>query len=125
MKASFSSPRLEEVLAERDPPWRENGRHFINSVATLLERLLEYRGLLKVGRAVDSTPPYGVRNWNFEFGPLFQSECSSSQHMSCIASLIHFYRSESNRQELYLRYVHKLYDLHIQVLKNPTNAGHE
>ncbi len=34
--------------------------------------------------------------------------------MSCIASLVHFYRSESNRQELYLRYVHKLYDLHVQ-----------
>ena len=35
--------------------------------------------------------------------------------MSCIASLLHLYRSEPNRRELFLRYVHKLYDLHVQV----------
>ncbi len=36
--------------------------------------------------------------------------------MSCVAGLIQFYRSEcdSGRRDLFLRYVHRLYDLHVK-----------
>ena len=35
-------------MEERDPKWKESGKAFIESVTTLLERLLDYRNALQV-----------------------------------------------------------------------------
>jgi hypothetical protein len=40
--------RLSTILDEREPVWKESGRIFIESVTTLLERLLDYRNALQV-----------------------------------------------------------------------------
>ena len=42
--------------------------------------------------------------------------------MSCIVNLLNFYKSESNRVELYQRYIYKLHDLHIPA-ENFVEAG--
>ena len=41
-------PRLSAILDEREPAWKESGKNFIESVTTLLERLLDYRNALQV-----------------------------------------------------------------------------
>ncbi len=33
--------------------------------------------------------------------------------MSCIVNLLNFYKCEPNREEMFLRYVYKLHDLHL------------
>ena len=40
--------RLSAILDEREPAWKESGKNFIESVTTLLERLLDYRNALQV-----------------------------------------------------------------------------
>lgn len=35
------------------------------------------------------------------------------KHMSCTVNLLRFYKEDINRSEMYLRYIHKLCDLHI------------
>eukprot|EP00095_Tigriopus_kingsejongensis_P008592 maker-scaffold1083_size63694-snap-gene-0.15 protein:Tk08592 transcript:maker-scaffold1083_size63694-snap-gene-0.15-mRNA-1 annotation:"dedicator of cytokinesis protein 3 isoform x2" len=79
---------LRDVLEERDPTWKDNGKSFIESVTTLLERLLDYRNAL-------------------------QSDDSREKEMSCIVNLLQFYKAEPNRVELFLRYIYKLHDLHL------------
>jgi hypothetical protein len=39
-----------ENINERDPIWRESGKAFIESVTKLLERLLDYREVVKVNK---------------------------------------------------------------------------
>ena len=109
------------MLEERDPAWRESGRQFIASVSTLLERLLEYKSILKVHQlclrpCLSSLPAQFAYSINRPFLPAQTEHHSPSHHMSCIAGLIQFYRPEcdSGRRELFLRYVHRLYDLHVK-----------
>ncbi|XP_045606392.1 dedicator of cytokinesis protein 3 isoform X3 [Procambarus clarkii] len=83
---------LSAVLLERvrsnDPVWRESGTAFINSVTRLLERLLDYRNVM-------------------------QGDENCDKRMSCTVNLLNFYKNEINRQEMYIRYIYKLHDLHV------------
>lgn len=68
---------LENVEAE-NPPWRETGISFINSVTQLLERLLDYRSCM-------------------------QGDENRDKRMTCTVNLLNFYKIEINRKEMYLR----------------------
>lgn len=68
---------LENVEAE-NPPWRETGIAFINSVTQLLERLLDYRSCM-------------------------QGDENRDKRMTCTVNLLNFYKIEINRKEMYLR----------------------
>ncbi|CAL4062202.1 unnamed protein product, partial [Meganyctiphanes norvegica] len=78
---------LEHVRSD-DPVWRESGTAFINSVTRLLERLLDYRNVM-------------------------QGDENCDKRMSCTVNLLNFYKNEINREEMYIRYIYKLHDLHI------------
>uniref|UniRef100_A0A8C4M0S0 Dedicator of cytokinesis 3 n=1 Tax=Equus asinus asinus TaxID=83772 RepID=A0A8C4M0S0_EQUAS len=78
---------LEKVEQET---WRETGISFVTSVTRLMERLLDYRYLLK-------------HLWH----PL--------SSLCVFRSLLqNFYKSEINKEEMYIRYIHKLCDMHLQ-----------
>ncbi|KAB7505734.1 Dedicator of cytokinesis protein 1 [Armadillidium nasatum] len=74
------------------------GMHFVDTIGTLMEKLLQYRTIMN---APDHSPEI---------------------RMSCTVSLLDFY-SKINRKELYLRYVYKLFDLHCEC-DNYTEAGY-
>ncbi|XP_017782334.1 PREDICTED: dedicator of cytokinesis protein 1 isoform X3 [Nicrophorus vespilloides] len=65
----------------------ERGVIFVTVVTSLMERLLQYRNII--------------------------DDENKENRMICIVNLLDFY-SEINRKEMYIRYVHKLYDLHLQ-----------
>ncbi|CAN7981546.1 unnamed protein product, partial [Ixodes pacificus] len=92
---------LQHVLLEKvrcnEPVWKENGVSFISSITRLLERLLDYRNVVE-----------GAEN--------------RDKRMSCTVNLLKFYRSEIQRQEMYVRYVYKLCDLHLPA-ENFTEAA--
>ena len=73
------------------------GSIFISSVSTLLERLLDYRDTL-------------------------QGDNNRDKRMTCTANLLKFYKDDITRQELYIRYVYKLHNLHLQA-HNFAEAG--
>ncbi|XP_037792049.1 dedicator of cytokinesis protein 4-like [Penaeus monodon] len=83
----FNTILLERVRSN-DPVWRESGTAFINSVTRLLERLLDYRSVM-------------------------QGDENCDKRMSCTVNLLNFYKNEINRQEMYIRYIYKLHDLHL------------
>ncbi|XP_066947355.1 dedicator of cytokinesis protein 3 isoform X4 [Macrobrachium rosenbergii] len=83
----FNTILLERVRSN-DPVWRESGTAFINSVTRLLERLLDYRNVM-------------------------QGDENCDKRMSCTVNLLNFYKNEINRQEMYIRYIYKLHDLHL------------
>ncbi|KAK8389640.1 hypothetical protein O3P69_008971 [Scylla paramamosain] len=83
----LSAVLLEKVRSD-DPVWRESGTAFINSVTRLLERLLDYRNVM-------------------------QGDENCDKRMSCTVNLLNFYKNEINRQEMYIRYIYKLHDLHV------------
>lgn len=87
---------LERLEAE-NPKWCEAGKMFISSVSKLLERLLDYRNVM-------------------------QGDENRDKRMSCTVNLLNFYKNEIDRKEMYLRYIYKLYDLHLQA-ENYTEAG--
>ncbi|XP_032308496.1 dedicator of cytokinesis protein 3 isoform X1 [Drosophila ananassae] len=87
---------LEKVKVE-NPNWKEAGIAFIGSVTRLLERLLDYRSVM-------------------------QGEENRDKRMTCTVNLLNFYKNEINRKEMYLRYIYKLHDLHLQA-ENYTEAG--
>lgn len=66
---------------------RYEGECFVTIVTRLLERLLEYRCII--------------------------NDESKENRMACTVSLLQFY-SEVNRKEMYIRYVNKLCDLHME-----------
>lgn len=66
---------------------RDEGERFVNIVTRLLQRLLEYR--------------YNI------------NDESKENRMACTVSLLQFY-SEVDRKEMYIRYVNKLCDLHLE-----------
>eukprot|EP00092_Neocalanus_flemingeri_P009289 GFUD01009995.1.p1 GENE.GFUD01009995.1~~GFUD01009995.1.p1 ORF type:complete len:1824 (+),score=321.37 GFUD01009995.1:199-5472(+) len=88
----FNSLMLD-LVQHLDPTWRDMGKVFVSSVSRLLERLLDYRDVL-------------------------QGEKNRNKRMSCTVNLLKFYRDDVNRQEMYIRYIYKLHDLHIPILNH-------
>nr|AKO62845.1 mbc isoform a [Prodiamesa olivacea] len=74
---------------------KHEGTNFVHMATKLMERLLEYRFLI--------------------------NDESKENRMSCTVSLLQFY-SEVNRKEMYIRYVNKLCDLHME-FDNYTEAA--
>ncbi|XP_074646963.1 dedicator of cytokinesis protein 3-like isoform X4 [Tubulanus polymorphus] len=82
---------FEQMLQQKiddEPQWKESGTAFIKSVTKLLELLLDYRRC---------------------------SQCSSYLlKMLCMVNLLNFYKTEIAREEMYIRYIYKLCDLHLE-----------
>ncbi|XP_052098499.1 dedicator of cytokinesis protein 1-like isoform X2 [Mytilus californianus] len=74
----------------------ESGVNFVNTIKELLQRLLEYRKII-------------------------QNEIKEHR-MSCIVNLLNFYH-DIERQEMYIRYLYKLCDLHLEC-ENYTEAAY-
>lgn len=55
--------RLNEHVEAENPPWRETGIAFINSVTQLLERLLDYRSVMQ-GKSILYIK---INKWNVLF----------------------------------------------------------
>ncbi|XP_026635154.1 dedicator of cytokinesis protein 3 isoform X7 [Microtus ochrogaster] len=85
---------LEKVEQET---WRETGISFVTSVTRLMERLLDYRDCMK-------------------------GEETENKKIGCTVTLMNFYKSEINKEEMYIRYIHKLCDMHLQA-ENYTEAA--
>uniref|UniRef100_A0A7N6BF52 DOCKER domain-containing protein n=1 Tax=Anabas testudineus TaxID=64144 RepID=A0A7N6BF52_ANATE len=83
---SFLCSLLEKIEQET---WRETGISFVTSVTRLVERLLDYRDCMK-GDEMENKKIGGSVN------------------------LMNFYKSEVNKEDMYIRYIHKLCDLHLQ-----------
>ncbi|ELK25061.1 Dedicator of cytokinesis protein 3 [Myotis davidii] len=77
---------LEKIEQET---WRETGISFVTSVTRLMERLLDYRDCMK-------------------------GEETENKKVGCTVNLMNFYKSEINKEEMYIRYIHKLCDMHLQ-----------
>uniref|UniRef100_A0A182MH79 DOCKER domain-containing protein n=1 Tax=Anopheles culicifacies TaxID=139723 RepID=A0A182MH79_9DIPT len=92
----FSTILLDRVQTE-NPSWRESGIAFISSVTRLLERLLDYRSVM-------------------------QGDENRDKRMTCTVNLLNFYNDEINRKEMYVRYIYKLLDLHLDA-ENYVEAG--
>ncbi|KAL3864490.1 hypothetical protein ACJMK2_006169 [Sinanodonta woodiana] len=75
---------------------REQGLIFVETITKLLQRLLEHRHIVQLD--------------------------IKDHRMSCIVNLLEFY-SEIGRQEMYIRYLHKLCDMHL-ACDNYTEAAH-
>ncbi|KAK3597762.1 hypothetical protein CHS0354_006119 [Potamilus streckersoni] len=75
---------------------REQGLTFVETITKLLQRLLEHRHIVQLD--------------------------IKDHRMSCIVNLLEFY-SEIGRQEMYIRYLHKLCDMHL-ACDNYTEAAH-
>ncbi|XP_052285547.1 dedicator of cytokinesis protein 3-like isoform X2 [Dreissena polymorpha] len=91
----FHKMLMERVRSE--PDLKETGEHFVTSVTHLLEKLLDYR------QVVD-----GDEN--------------KDKRMHCTFNILNFYKDELNREEMYIRYVNKLHELHM-VANNYAEAG--
>ncbi|XP_048841108.1 dedicator of cytokinesis protein 4-like isoform X1 [Brienomyrus brachyistius] len=78
--------------------WRESGVSLVATVTRLMERLLDYRDCMKVGEV-------------------------DGKKIGCTVSLLNFYKTELNKEEMYIRYIHKLYDLHLKA-QNYTEAAY-
>ncbi|XP_064466141.1 dedicator of cytokinesis protein 1-like [Ornithodoros turicata] len=82
-------------LCENHIALHEPGIKFIRTVVRLMKRLLEYRIII--------------------------TDENKENRMSCTVNLLEFYH-EINRQEMYIRYLHKLCDLHLEC-DNYVEAG--
>ncbi|XP_070996929.1 dedicator of cytokinesis protein 4-like isoform X2 [Oncorhynchus clarkii lewisi] len=78
--------------------WRESGVSLIATVTRLMERLLDYRDCVKLGEV-------------------------DGKKIGCTVSLLNFYKTELNKEEMYIRYIHKLYELHLKA-QNYTEASY-
>ncbi|GFR93576.1 dedicator of cytokinesis protein 5 [Elysia marginata] len=87
---------IMEHLCEGNPDMCDQGLKFVDMIHKLLERLLVYRTIM-----MDEVREH---------------------RMSCIVNLLDFYH-EINRQEMYIRYLNKLYELHLGC-DNFTEAAH-
>lgn len=83
-------------LCEKHTSLKESGLKFVKVVTKLIERLLEYRDIIL--------------------------DDNNDNRMTCTVNLLDFY-SEINRKEMYIRYVNKLCDLHLEC-ENFTEAGY-
>ncbi|KAG5836573.1 hypothetical protein ANANG_G00256770 [Anguilla anguilla] len=88
-------PSLLEKIEQET--WRETGISFVTSVTRLMERLLDYRDCMK-------------------------GEETENKKIGCTVNLLNFYKSEINKEEMYIRYIHKLCDMHLQA-ENYTVGG--
>uniref|UniRef100_A0A672P4N1 Dedicator of cytokinesis 4 n=1 Tax=Sinocyclocheilus grahami TaxID=75366 RepID=A0A672P4N1_SINGR len=86
---------LSKIMIET---WRESGISHIATVTRLMERLLDYRDCMKIGEVDGKT-------------------------MGCTVNLLNFYKTELNKEEMYIRYIHKLYELHLKA-QNYTEASY-
>lgn len=80
-----------------DKPWREKGIQMIQNLTKLTDLLIDYRLVLNEDESRD-------------------------KQMICIANLLHFYKNKIFKKELYVKYIYKLYDLHVQA-ENYTECG--
>uniref|UniRef100_A0A8C1XL81 Dedicator of cytokinesis 3 n=1 Tax=Cyprinus carpio TaxID=7962 RepID=A0A8C1XL81_CYPCA len=85
---------LEKIEQET---WRETGVSFVTSVTRLMERLLDYRDCMK-------------------------GDETENKKIGCTVNLLNFYKSEINKEEMYIRYIHKLCEMHLQA-ENYTEAA--
>ncbi|XP_019738610.1 dedicator of cytokinesis protein 4b isoform X4 [Hippocampus comes] len=92
----FNSILLKKI--ERRATGRESGISLIATVTRLMERLLDYRDCMKLGEV-------------------------DGKKIGCTVSLLNFYKTELNKEEMYIRYIHKLYDLHLKA-QNYTEASY-
>ncbi|XP_064175400.1 dedicator of cytokinesis protein 4-like isoform X3 [Anguilla rostrata] len=90
----FNSILLKKIERET---WRESGVSLVATVTRLMERLLDYRDCMKVGEV-------------------------DGKKIGCTVSLLNFYKTELNKEEMYIRYIHKLHDLHLKA-QNYTEAS--
>ncbi|XP_034021811.1 dedicator of cytokinesis protein 3-like [Thalassophryne amazonica] len=88
-------PSLLEKMEQET--WRETGISFVTSVTRLMERLLDYRDCMK-------------------------GDETENKKIGCTVNLLNFYKSEINKEEMYIRYIHKLCDMHLQA-ENYTEAA--
>ncbi|XP_044307406.1 dedicator of cytokinesis protein 3 [Varanus komodoensis] len=88
-------PSLLEKIEQET--WRETGLSFVTSVTRLMERLLDYRDCMK-------------------------GDETENKKIGCTVNLMNFYKSEINKEEMYIRYIHKLCDMHLQA-ENFTEAA--
>ncbi|XP_007888770.2 dedicator of cytokinesis protein 3 [Callorhinchus milii] len=88
-------PSLLEKIEQET--WRETGVSFVLSVTRLMERLLDYRECMK-------------------------GDETENKKIGCTVNLLNFYKSEINKEEMYIRYIHKLCDMHLQA-ENYTEAA--
>ena len=87
---AFNSLMLD-LTQQLDSSETENLRHgsvFVCSLSSLLERLLDYRGTL-------------------------QGDHNRNKRMTCTVNLLKFYKDDITRQELFIRYIYKLHELHL------------
>ncbi|XP_077194626.1 dedicator of cytokinesis protein 4 isoform X4 [Paroedura picta] len=91
----FNSILLKKIERET---WRESGVSLIATVTRLMERLLDYRDCMKMGDM-------------------------DGKKIGCTVSLLNFYKTELNKEEMYIRYIHKLHDLHLKA-QNFTEAAY-
>ncbi|KAI9538886.1 Dedicator of cytokinesis protein 2 [Dissostichus eleginoides] len=90
---------LETILldcAAEKPPLRPQVQHFVSLVKGLLIRLLDYRTVM--------------------------NDDSRNNRMSCTVNLLNFYK-DINREGMYIRYLYKLRDLHLEG-ENYTEAAY-
>ncbi|KAM9859694.1 dedicator of cytokinesis protein 3-like isoform 2-T2 [Aulostomus maculatus] len=88
-------PSLLEKIEQET--WRETGISFVTSVTRLMERLLDYRDCMK-------------------------GDETENKKIGCTVNLLNFYKSEINKEEMYIRYIHKLCDMHLHA-ENYTEAA--
>ncbi|XP_046548720.1 dedicator of cytokinesis protein 3-like isoform X2 [Haliotis rubra] len=81
----FNQILLDKVQTE--PVLREDGRRFVVSVTNLLEKLLDYRQVI-------------------------EGEEHRDKKMHCTFNILNFYKDNINREEMYIRYINKLFILH-------------
>lgn len=74
-------------LCEKHSTMREQGLKLVRTVTRLMERLLEYRSII--------------------------TDENRENRMSCTVNLLNFYQ-EIGRKEMYIRYLNKLCDLHLE-----------
>ncbi|KAK6177339.1 hypothetical protein SNE40_015458 [Patella caerulea] len=91
----FKTILLEKVQTE--PSLQEDGKRFVFSVTDLLDRLLDYREVI-------------------------DGEEHRDKRMHCTFNILNFYKDNINREEMYIRYITKLYELHLAA-NNYVEAG--
>lgn len=74
---------------DRPSSWKEKGIQMIQNLTKLTDLLLDYRLVLN-------------------------EPDTQHKQMTCISNLLHFYKNRIYKKELYVKYIYKLYDLHLQ-----------
>ncbi|KAH9406222.1 Dedicator of cytokinesis protein 2, partial [Tyrophagus putrescentiae] len=113
-RALFQSTILES--AEYHPvPFKESCHRFVGEVGAQIEKLIVYREVL-----AEFSAEYEDHHHHCVSASAASTNSSSSTSaagyeslMSCIVDLLDFYRS-IDQKELYIRYLYKLYDLHLK-----------